>query len=102
MILAKYEKQPAEVKDYDIDYAEWLGPVGDTVATAVAVVTSDAGPVPTLKVDSVETSDTAVKLWVSGGTAGVRYKITVLMTTTGIAGKTRKDESELVFTVKEY
>lgn len=102
MILAKYEKQPAEVKDYDIDYAEWLGPVGDTVATAVAVVTSDAEPVPTLEVDSVGTSGTTVKLWVSGGTAGVRYKITVLMTTAGAAGKTRKDESELVFTVKEY
>lgn len=102
MILAKYEKQPAEVKDYDIDYAEWLGPVGDTVATATTTVTCDTEPVPTLLVDSVETSDTLVKLWVSGGTAGARYKITVRMTTTGAAGKTRKDESELVFTVKEY
>ena len=102
MILAKYEKQPAEVKDYDIDYAEWLGPVGDTVATATTTVACDTEPAPTLLVDSVETSDTLVKLWVSGGTAGARYKVTVLMTTTGFAGKTRTDESELVFTVKEY
>lgn len=97
MILAKYEKQPAEVKDYDIDYAEWLGPVGDTVATATTTVTCDAEPVPTLLVDSVETSDTLVKLWVSGGTGGVSYKVTVRMTTAG----GRLDESELVFKVKD-
>ena len=97
MILAKYEKQPAEVKDYDIDYAEWLGPVGDTVATATTTVTCDTEPVPTLEIDSIMKSTTAVKLWVSGGTAGVRYKVTVKMTTAG----GRLDESELVFTVKD-
>ena len=97
MILAKYEKQPAEVKDYDIDYGEWLGPVADEVASATAAVTSDTERTPTLVVDSIEDSTTVVKLWISGGTAGVRYKVTVKLTTAG----GRLDESELVFTVKD-
>lgn len=97
MILAKYEKQPAEVKDYDIDYAEWLGPVGDTVASTTAIVTSVTEAVPTLEIDSIEESTTTVKLWVSGGTGGVSYKVTVQMTTAG----GRLDESELVFKVKD-
>ena len=97
MILAKYEKQPAEVKDYDIDYSEWLGPVADTVASTTAIVTSVTETVPTLVVDSIEQSTTTVKLWISGGTAGVSYKVTVQMTTAG----GRLDESELVFTVKD-
>ena len=98
MILAKYKKQPAEVKDYDIDYSEWLGPVADTVDVPTATVTSATEPVPTLEVDSIEQTTTAVKLWISGGTAGVRYKVTVKLTTAG----GRLDESELVFTVKDH
>lgn len=98
MILAKYEKQPAEVKDYDIDYSEWLGPAADTVDVPTATVTSATEPVPTLEVDSIEQTTTAVKLWISGGTAGVSYKVTVQMITAG----GRLDESELVFKVKEY
>ncbi len=98
MILAKYEKQPAEVKDYDIDYSEWLGPVADTVDVPTATVTSATEPVPTLEVDSIEQATTAVKLWISGGTAGVSYKVTVQMTTAG----GRLDESELVFKVKDH
>lgn len=97
MILAKYEKQPAEVKDYDIDYSEWLGPVADTVASTTAIVTSVTEAVPTLEIDSIEASTTTVKLWVSGGTGGVSYKVTVQMTTAG----GRLDESELVFKVKD-
>ena len=97
MILAKYEKQPAEVKDYDIDYSEWLGPVADTVASTTAIVTSATEAVPTLEIDSIMESSTTVKLWVSGGTGGVSYKVTVRMTTTG----GRLDESELVFKVKD-
>lgn len=97
MILAKYEKQPAEVKDYDIDYGEWLGPAADELATAVAVVTSATEETPTLQVDSIAKSTTAVKLWISGGTAGVTYKVTVQMSTRD----GRLDESELVFKVKD-
>ena len=98
MILAKYEKQPAEVKDYDIDYSEWLNPVVDTVASTTAIVTSVTEAVPTLEIDSIMESTTTVKLWISGGTAGASYKVTVRMTTAG----GRLDESELVFKVKDH
>jgi len=39
-----------------------------------------------------------VKFWVSGGTPGKKYKLTSLVTTVG--GRT--DESELIFTIKEF
>ncbi len=97
MILAKYEKQPAEVKDYDIDYSEWLGPPTDTVSSLVTVVTCATEVVPALVVQTFETAATTVKLWIAGGTDGARYKVTVRMTTAG----GRIDESELIFTVKD-
>ena len=40
---------------------------------------------------------TTVKLWISGGTHGARYKVTVTVTTT----YERVDQSELIFTVKD-
>lgn len=97
MILAKYEKQPAEVKDYDIDYADWLIPVEDTIDSITTSVTSETQAVPTLEVDYTQNTITLAKLWVSGGTVGTQYKITVLMTT--VDG--RIDESELVFSIKD-
>jgi hypothetical protein len=97
MILAKYEKQPAEVKDYDIDYADWLIPVEDTIDTITTVVTSETEAVPTLEVDYTQSTITLAKLWVSGGTVGTQYKITVFMNSAG----GRIDESELVFSIKD-
>lgn len=92
-ILATYTKQPAERKDYDLDYSDWL-PNGDTVASATATV-SPSG----LTVDApVVVSGKTVKLWVSGGTGGVKYKVTVKATTT--VG--RIDEEELIFNVKDF
>ena len=98
MILAKYEKQPAEVKDYDIDYSEWLAPVADdldAVTTSVECL-SDPGDT-SLQVDRAPFTATTVKLWISGGTHGARYKVTVTVTTT----YERVDQSELIFTIKE-
>ena len=97
MILAKYEKQPAEVKDYDIDYSEWLIPAEDTISSITTVVTSESEAAPTLEVDYTQNTITVAKLWVSGGTVGTQYKITVLMTSEG----GRVDESELVFNIKD-
>lgn len=98
MILGTYEKQPGERKDYDIDFSPWL-PSGDTldvVATTVTCITDPADtalvcePIPPM-------TTTTVKLWVRGGTAGARYKLTVRITT--VIG--RIDESELIFKIKE-
>jgi hypothetical protein len=97
MILAKYEKQPAEVKDYDIDYSDWLIPAEDTIDTIATTVTSETQAVPTLEVDYTQNTITVAKLWISGGTVGTQYKITVLMTSEG----GRIDESELIFSIKD-
>ena len=84
MNLGNFNKQPVEVKDYDIDYTEWLTQ-GDSVQGATVVV------VPTgLTVDSIFTSDKTVKLWLSGGTTGTQYKLTV--TTTTEDGRVKEDE----------
>ena len=97
MILATYEKQPAEYKDYDIDYTPWLTPAEDVISSVTTVVSSTAEATPTLTVDLAQTTVYVAKLWLSGGTAGVKYKVTVRMETD--AG--RIDESELIFNVKD-
>ena len=98
MILAKYEKQPVEVKDYDIDYGEWLAPVADDLDAVQTLVECLSDPNDTsLQVDSAPFTASTVKLWISGGTHGARYKVTVTVTTT----YERVDQSELIFTVKD-
>lgn len=98
MILAKYEKQPLEVKDYDVDYAPWLSAISDTLASLVtSVVCLTNADDEALEVDSSTFTDDAVKVWVSGGTDGERYKLTLRVTTAG--GRT--DESELLFRVRD-
>jgi hypothetical protein len=97
MILATYEKQPAEYKDYDIDYSKWLTPADDVIDSITATVTSAAENSPTLEVDNIQNTVYIAKLWVAGGTVGVKYKITVLMTSAG----GRIDESELIFNIKD-
>lgn len=103
-ILATHQKQPWEVKDYDIDYSDWLNGVSpaDTLASVVAIVTNITTPADTaLVVNSVTVSTTKVKFMVSGGTAGDTYKLTARATTNGVDGFVRKDESELRFVVKD-
>lgn len=90
-ILAKFEKQPSEVQDYDIDYSEYLTALEDTAATAV--VTCDSG----LTVISSSVIGSVVKVWVSGGDSGATYKVTSLLTTTG----GRKREADIKVKVKE-
>lgn len=97
MILATYEKQPAEYKDYDIDYSLWLTPADDVIDTVTAAVTSATEATPTLLVSLVQNSVYVSKLWIEGGTVGTKYKVTVLMTTDG----GRIDESELIFNIKD-
>lgn len=76
MILGSFSKQPVEVLDYDIDCSDWLVS-DDVVASATATVTGGAG----LVVDSVFVASPRIKVWLSGGTNGLSYKITVTITT---------------------
>ncbi len=99
MILETYIKQPAEYKDYDINYAEWLSNPVDTLFDITANVECLTTPGDSsLVVDHVDTTSTTCKLWVAGGTVNEKYKITLTATTVG----GRIDESELVFKVKDY
>lgn len=94
-LIATFEKQPADVLDYDIDYATWL-PDNDALNSVSASVL----PAGDLLVDLILLieNNTRVKLWVSGGTAGTTYKIEVTVTTTD--GRVKQDE--IRFRCKEY
>ena len=100
MILDRKEKQPGEIKDYPIDYSKWLAEIsgGDTIASAnaAAVCTSDASDT-ALVVDSVSTAATGLSVWLSAGTDGQIYKITVTVTTVG----GRVDQSEFIVKLKD-
>lgn len=99
MILDRYIKQPAEVKDYDVDYSLWLTPMTDSILNAVASVVCITNPANTsFVIDQVEFTPSTVKVWVSGGTDQEKYKVSILTRTVG----GRIDESELLFTVKDF
>lgn len=84
MNLGTFTKQPVEVKDYDLDYSEWLV-AADTVEAAEVTV-EPAG----LTVRSVFTQDKKIKVWLSAGTNGTVYNLTVTMTTA--YGRVKQDE----------
>jgi hypothetical protein len=83
--MDKFDKQPDEVLDYDVDFSEWLTG-GDTIQSHS--VAADAGIV----VDSstVSAPTQTVKVWLSGGTDGVTYKVTVTVVT--VSGRTKQKE----------
>lgn len=92
--LATFTKQPADVQDFDIVYTEWLDSLSDTApGPGNVTVISDAG----ITVDSFFLLDGIVKVWVSGGTTGQKYKITATVVTTG--GRTK--QAEITVKVKE-
>jgi hypothetical protein len=84
MILGTFQKQPADRLDYDVTYKDWLTD-GDNVLTVTAEVTPEG-----LTVEAVYVNDPIVKTWLSGGTSGTTYKITLTATTAD--GRIRQDE----------
>lgn len=100
MILGKHDKQPAERKDYPIDYSDWLAEIagGDAISVATAVVVCTTTPTNTaMTIYQVVVSASGVSVWLAGGTAGQTYKVTVTATTVG----GRIDESEITVRVKD-
>lgn len=79
-------KQPIEKLDYDIEYADWLTP-GDGVTASNVTVTVDA---PSLTVAFFTTSGTVLKIWLTGGTHGVTYRVSVTVETDD--GRIKQDE----------
>lgn len=86
-VEGKFEKQPAEILDYDVDYTEWFGDRADTPESYVVVV-----PVGITKVSDALTGN-VVKVVLGGGTAGTKYKITVRLTTA--SGLVKESDFEL-------
>lgn len=87
MNLGNFSKQPVEVKDYDIDYSEWMT-AGDNVESVVVVVAPTG-----LTVESVFVNDPRVKVWLSGGSDATQYKLTVTMTSAD--GRIKQDEFKI-------
>ena len=92
-VLGKYKKQPVEVESYTINYAEDLT-VGDEVISATAVVI----PAGSMTVASIDVAVSSVRVWVSGGTDGVKYKVEV----TSVTGDGRTMQDEFYVTIKDY
>ena len=80
-------KDPSAVLDYVFDWTGWLA-TGETIAVdsetgeKLITITADTG----ITVDSDSESDGVVTVWLSGGTAGINYKVACLITTS--AGRT--------------
>lgn len=93
-ILSTFEKQPADVLDYDVDYTEWL-PNGDAVESVAHTVTPSD-----LEIQGaiIVNGGTRVKLWVAGGENAKTYKVELTVTTT--LGRVKQDEVR--FRCKEY
>ena len=72
-------KDPSAVLDYVFDWSGWLAS-GETIDTHT--ITVDTG----LTKDSSTEDDGKVTVWLSGGTAGINYKVACLITTS--AGRT--------------
>ncbi len=95
-VLGRYTKQPAEIETYSISYNDDLT-ANDNIVQATASI-EPAGL--TLDyctfIDAVGDHRARVKL--SGGTAGVKYKVTVRATT----ADGRVLEDEFFVTIKDY
>lgn len=97
-VLDTFDKQPVEVLDFDVNYAEWLANKGDTIAAITVTVETgltvgdgtNGAPAPSH-------SNGVVKAWFVGGVDGQSYKATYLVTT----GAGRIKSAEILIRVKE-
>lgn len=89
-ILAKFEKQPADVQDYDISFVDWLAGLTDTAVSVV--VTTETGITQT---QAASISAGIVKVWLSGGTDGTTYKVTATLTTAHTPARVKQVEISL-------
>ncbi|WP_406626103.1 hypothetical protein [Acidovorax sp. SDU_ACID1] len=85
-------QQPRDVRDYDLDYSEFLPP-DDILVDAEVFVEPPTGLSVTFAL-----SHPRVKVWVQGGANGDVYKITVVAYT----NDGRAKEEELKVRIKDY
>jgi hypothetical protein len=87
--MADFLKDPDAVNDFTVDWSAWL----DTDTIATSVWSSPEG----MTVDLATNTATSATIWLSGGTIGLRYRVTNHITTT--AG--REDDRTLSIRVQE-
>lgn len=101
MIIGKFIKQPADILDYDIDFSGFLADGDTLLSTGNPAVPSPLNVVvtpPGLTLGSTFVlGGVMLKQWLSGGTDGVKYKVTV--TATSNAGRVK--QVEFVVRVKD-
>jgi hypothetical protein len=76
-MIPMFEKQPNDNLDYDVEMASFL-PTSDFPLSVVKSVTP-AGP--TLGTTNINATTKVLKQWISGGTSGNTYKVTLDITT---------------------
>ena len=91
-VLGRFVKQPSEVLDYDVDFSDWFDGRADTPSSHTVIAETGITVVGSSRTGNV------VKVVLSGGTAGTKYKITVRLTTNTFLVK----EAEFVVAIKEY
>jgi hypothetical protein len=101
-LLDRFNKQPDEIKRYQIDYSQWLadGETVTSVVTAVTLLNSAAGDVgePTMTIGTTQIIGGLVyEYYVSSGTDGKRYKVTFQASTSD----SQTVESEIEFKVRD-
>ena len=79
MATNQYSKDPSAVLDYVFDWTEWLA-TGESISSYT--ITADTG----ITVETDSEASGKVTVWLSGGTAGINYKVACLITTS--AGRT--------------
>lgn len=101
MPQSEWVKDPAAVLDYVFDWkplthstglSDWLGALETITARTVTV---DAGL--TLVSSAITDAGTTVTVWLSGGTAGIEYKVACRITTSGL----RRDERTIKIKVEQ-
>jgi diaminopimelate epimerase len=73
--VALFQRDPSSVLDFTVDWSKWLGT--DTIATSTWTV-----PAGITKASDTHTT-TAATVWLTGGAAGDKVKVTNRITTTG-------------------
>ncbi len=85
--MERFDKQPADVLDYDIDLRRWFKtlPTDEVASVTVEVVEGDGvlvvGPAPHPGSVIFGAAKQQIKVWLGAGTDGVTYKLRVTATT---------------------
>ncbi len=97
-VLGSFIQQPREAKYYTIDYSCWLdATIPETLNPGVPQIIISPITAPALVVTAGVTGDDQVRMLISGGVDGERYKIEVIVGTS----ESQIDESEVKITVRD-